>query len=569
MRWTRLLQATAAALAVAVGAESGRLAFGDDWYAFGDTSTWSAVLGLTAGAALLVAGIAQLRSASDRTQGALLVGAGLGWLVTAWDSPAAAAWIFLAGRILGSGWPVVVAHAVLRSYGPLGPGTRAAVIGAYAATFGPGLAAALVFNPAASGCVDCPVSPVLLADRPSIAGGLDRAATLAGPIWAVVLVAFLLRRLIGATSARRRVTLPMTTVGLLLLATVTAGHVRSIARGLPETDDVIWWTAASGLLVLLALCTGWPAVSLALTRHRLAELVVQSSAVPVVGGLALQLGRALNDPSARLLYQHAGATGDELIDATGVPTRPSAELTPLTRGSDTVAFLDHTTSLDDHESAVIAQVVRLSLDHERLSAERAAQLRELRASRARIVAAADRERRQLERDLHDGAQQRMVSLALALQLAELTAGAAAGSKTQVHLAEARTEITDALSELRTIARGLYPRELADEGLESALETFAETDPTPVSVDCDVPDRLPQAVESAAYFTVAHFLATRGYLPIEGRAIRAWRERAFLQLELAGSTRADLTRAEDRVGALGGVLERSADGSIRIALPCAS
>ncbi len=163
------------------------------------------------------------------------------------------------------------------------------------------------------------------------------------------------------------------------------------------------------------------------------------------------------------------------------PAQPRAHLTALTRGATTVAYLDHHTQLLEHDTAVIAQVARLSLDNERLHAERAAQLQELRASRVRIVAAADRERQRLERDLHDGAQQRLVSLALGIRLEDMTRHSTGPDQAAI-LADAEAEVTAALAELRTIARGLYPRELSEEGLDAALETFAETDPTPVELD---------------------------------------------------------------------------------------
>jgi signal transduction histidine kinase len=361
----------------------------------------------------------------------------------------------------------------------------------------------------------------------------------------------------------------MTTIGVLVLIVVAAGYIRATVRGLHETDDAALWATQSCLLLLLALATGWPTLSLALTRQRVARLVVQASAVPPIGGLGQVIGEALHDPTTRLLYRRQGEIDEYLIDADGNPARPSAQLTPLIRGADTVAYLDHSEPILDHEGAVIAQVARLSLDHERLHAERTAQLRELRASRVRIVAAADRERQRLERDLHDGAQQRLVSLALGLQLAKLAPAAAESPRPSSLLADAATEVAAALTGLRAIARGLYPRELADEGLESALETFAESDPTPVELDCDLPDRLPQAVEAAAYFTVAHLLATPSYESAAGRAIRAWQEANQLHIELAGSRRTnDLTMAEDRVGALGGTVQRGA-GLIRIVLPCES
>ena len=566
----RLVQIVTALIGTIVGIESARLAFSTSWYAFGNNSTWSAVLGLAAGAALVLAGTIELGSPANRTSGALLAAAGLAWLITAWDNPAAPTWIFVAARILDTVWPVLLAHALLRRYGGLGRAERVLLTTVYVCTVGIDLAISLVSDPATSGCADCPANPLLLADVPGIAAGLDRTATLTGPVWAILLAGALATRLFRSTSARRRIEFPMTTIGVLLLMLVAAGYVRATVRRLPETDDAALWAAESGLLLLLALATGWPVLSLALTRQRVAELVVQASAVPPIGGLGGVLGEARHDPTTRLLYPRQSENDEYLIDADGNPGQPSAQLTPLIRGTDTVAYLDHGEPLLDDDGAVIAQVARLSLDHERLHAERAAQLRELRASRVRIVAAADRERRRLERDLHDGGQQRLVSLALGMQLAELGPTSTDGSRTGTLLTEARTEVDAALAELRAIARGLYPRELANEGLESALETFAESDPTPVELDCDLPDRLPQAVEAAAYFTVAHLLATPSYEPAAGRAIRAWQEGNQLHIELAGSRHMDdLMVAVDRVGALGGTVEHIGAGSIRIVLPCES
>jgi signal transduction histidine kinase len=570
VRRIRLIQVLAALAGTVAGIESARLAFSTSWYAFGDTSTWSAVLGLTAGAALVLAGTIELGSPANRKSGTLLATAGTAWLITAWDNPAAPTWIFVTGRILDTVWPVLMAHALLTRYGALARAERAVMAIAYACTICLHLAVSLISDPVTSGCADCPTNPLLIADVSGMAAGLKRTATLTGSVWALLLASALATRLFRSTSARRRIELPTTTTGVLLLIVVAAGYVRATVRGLPETDDAALWAAESGLLLLLAIATGWPALSLALTRQRVAELVVQASTVPPIGGLGQVLGDALHDPTARLLYRRPGENEEYLIDADGNPVQPSGQLTPLIRGADTVAYLDHGEPILDHDSAVIAQVAQLSLDHERLHAERTAQLRELRASRVRIVAAADRERRRLERDLHDGGQQRLVSLALGLRLAELAPPAAESSRPISLLADATTEVATALTELRSIARGLYPRELADEGLESALETFAESDPTPVELDCDLPDRLPQAVEAAAYFTVAHLLATPSYEPAAGRAIRAWQMRNELHIEVAGSRRTDdLTMAEDRVGALGGTVQRIGAGLIRIVLPCES
>src|SRR5215207_7284174 len=131
--------------------------------------------------------------------------------------------------------------------------------------------------------------------------------------------------------------------------------------------------------------------------------------------------------------------------------------------------------------------------------------RELRASRARIVAAGDQERRRLERDLHDGAQQRLLALGLALQLAraELPEGTASADEL---LADAEQELQEALHELRELARGIHPAILTDGGLAPALRTLAERAPIPVSVRA-TDRRLPPAVETASYFIVSEALAT--------------------------------------------------------------
>jgi hypothetical protein len=302
----RLIQVLAALAGTIVWIESARLAFSTSWYAFGDTSTWSAVVGLTAGAALVLAGTIDLGSPANRKSGSLLVAAGTAWLITAWDNPAAPTWVFVAGRILDTVWPVLMAHALLTRYGALGRAERAVLVIAYACTICLHLAVSLVSDPVTSGCADCPANPLLIADVSGMAAGLERTATLTGPVWAMLLAGALATCLFRSTSARRRIELPITTIGVLLLLVVAAGYVRVTVRGLPETDDAALWAAESGLLLLLALATGWPALSLALTRQRVAEFVVQASAVPPIGGLGQVLGDALHDPTARLLYRRPG-----------------------------------------------------------------------------------------------------------------------------------------------------------------------------------------------------------------------------------------------------------------------
>jgi PAS domain S-box-containing protein len=140
----------------------------------------------------------------------------------------------------------------------------------------------------------------------------------------------------------------------------------------------------------------------------------------------------------------------------------------------------------------------------RLNAELNARLEELAASRARIVTAGDVARRRLERNLHDGAQQRLVTLSLSLRVArtKLDSDPAAA---RAALAEATDELAFALDELRELARGLHPAILSERGLRAAVETLAGRVPVPVEI-VDIPDeRLPEQVEAAAYYLIAEAL----------------------------------------------------------------
>jgi signal transduction histidine kinase len=137
--------------------------------------------------------------------------------------------------------------------------------------------------------------------------------------------------------------------------------------------------------------------------------------------------------------------------------------------------------------------------------ERKQQQEELEASRQRIVAAGDAARRKLERNLHDGAQQRLVSLSLSLRLAQNQV-AKSPARAEELLEASREELMQALEELRELARGIHPAVLTDRGLEAALEALAGRAALPVEIDC-IPDvQLPPPVEAAAYYVVSEALA---------------------------------------------------------------
>jgi signal transduction histidine kinase len=197
-----------------------------------------------------------------------------------------------------------------------------------------------------------------------------------------------------------------------------------------------------------------------------------------------------------------------------------------------------------------------------LQAEARAQLEDLRSSRARIIEAGDAERRRLERDLHDGAQQRLVGLSLALRLLRSQLGA--DHELVARLDEVEAELRRAVAELRELAHGIHPAVLSDEGLAAAVEALAED--APIRIAALPQQRFPVAVETAAYLVVAE-AAKAG-----AARVSAERQDAALVVDVEAEAEPEgLVDLEDRVGALDGRLdvERAGDGGVRIRaeIPC--
>ena len=260
----------------------------------------------------------------------------------------------------------------------------------------------------------------------------------------------------------------------------------------------------------------------------------------------------------------ASPSGTGFVDTAGQPTvlpetDESRMITRLVRDGELLGVMVHDPTIEAEDPGLVeavGSVARLALENERLAAHVRAQLEEVRASRMRIVEAADAERRRVERDLHDGAQQRLVALAMRLQLAkETTIGASA------LLDEATAELQTAIGEVRGLARGLHPTILTEAGLGAAVEAIAERAPLPVIVD--VPERRYKTrVEATAYFVVAEALTNvaRYASATEARVtVRDEGERLVLLVADDGCGGADpalgsgLRGLSDRLEALGGRL----------------
>lgn len=287
------------------------------------------------------------------------------------------------------------------------------------------------------------------------------------------------------------------------------------------------------------------------------------------------LRRALADPDLDIVYPRVGAGGwiDALGVATVTPTSAGRAFSPITREGKPVAALIHDAALlDDPERLRAAtDAASLAIDNARLNAQLHAQLAEVSESRARIVDAGDRELRRVERNLHDGAQQRLVGLALILRLAAREAGD--NLVMSELIADATRELDDAVAELRELARGIHPAILDDAGLGAALEVLAERPGVPIELEVDVPERLAQTIEVGAYYLVAEALTNVNKHANASRAtVRAVISDGALHVAVTdnGVGGADavpgsgLEGLADRVTALGGRLvidSRVGDGTI--------
>jgi signal transduction histidine kinase len=310
-----------------------------------------------------------------------------------------------------------------------------------------------------------------------------------------------------ASPALRRALWPIIVAAPLQLAIILAWHlVDADASGLANLRSTLEQPVVglAGLVFPVGFLLSLLRTRLA--RGSIAELAVELGRGVPLGTLRETLARALRDPTLLLAYPAASGAG--FVDPDGqsieIPGGPGAErgLARLERDGETLAVLAYDPALDQEDPGrigAVASMARMALENERLAAQVRAQLDEVRASRARIVEAGNAERRRIERDLHDGAQQRLV--ALAIRLDQARQGSADASAL---IDDATAELLLAVREVRDLARGLHPTILSEAGLAAALEALAERTPFPVTVT--VPDaRFPPEVEAAAYYVVAEGL----------------------------------------------------------------
>ena len=526
---------------------------------------------LCAVALLASVGVVHRLARPSNLFGWLLILVGSLLLATEWDIPGAvaagflSAAVFSAGLLLTTAVPIAAMWAVLAfPSGRVDGRMQRSLLAGGAIVFvgGLGLLPALFFDPQVQGCSDCPTNLLLVQHDPAMVASSSRFAIVTALAWIAIAVVVILVGLALMSPASRRVRAAVWTMGLLYLAVVAAQLVLSIGRGFvggQTTVRGLWW-AQLACLAALALAAVLSLLRSRTMRRRVAGLVVDLNRGAAAGGMREALSSWLQDPSLQVAYPVDGAYRDVELAEVDVRTRPGRVTTRLAHDNEEVAVLVHRPGLLDNPDAVreVVTAARLGLENERLRAEGLVQVRTLAESRVRIIEAGDRERRRLERDLHDGAQQRLVGLLLGLRLLRSTI---AGGQSEVErtVDEAEAEVQAAVHDLRELAAGLFPSVLATEGLAGACEALSETVPLRM---VEAPDgRLPGAVETTAYLVIAT-AAARGPTTVraacDGGSFRVWADVANANLDCAG--------LEDRVAAMGGrIAVRRVDGGSRVDL----
>ena len=368
----------------------------------------------------------------------------------------------------------------------------------------------------------------------------------------------------SASPPRRRALLP--SLGGSLSGVLYATFLTAVLVG--SSVPALAWVLNTALLTVPAALL-WGLLRSRLARGELADLfreLATQRGVQLEAGLAKTLG----DPGLVLAYRVPGEVS--YIDGGGRPvTLPTPggdrAAAPIERDGRELGMLVHDASLDDDPELVeaVAATAAIALDDARLQAESEDQLAELRASRERIVAASDAERRRLERNLHDGAQQRLVSVALQLRMIQSRIREDPALAEQL-VTSATDELSQSLEELRELARGIHPAVL-NHGLEAALKSLASRASVATTISFELRERLPEPVELAAYFVTCEALANVAkYAQATRTTVRVSRRDGRVVVEIADD---GIGGADESAGSgLQGLADRVAalDGTLRILSP---
>jgi signal transduction histidine kinase len=384
---------------------------------------------------------------------------------------------------------------------------RLLVCTAYILAVGGYLLGRLFDDPRLRGCIGCSRNPLLVYGNNSLNSIANDSSNALAVVVALAILTSLVLRHRAAGPPGRRALAPISWVAPAAIAVAVLGFVRD--SGVP-VGGVLNQIEDNGAIVDAAIPIAFLAGLLRMRLHRagMTDLVVALSNQPSPDRIRAALASTLGDPSLQVAlwlpdqrrYVDLGGAPVEL------PQGGDRAVSVIEHEEEPLAALVYDPSLLEDPSFVeaAAATARLALENARLQADLRARLADVHASRVRILAAGDQERRRLERNLHDGAQQRLLATRLALQL--VRGRAPPDPDTEALLDDADAEVQGALDDIRALARGLHPAVLSDEGLEAALAALARRAPIPVEITAIPERRLPLDIETAAYFLAAEALA---------------------------------------------------------------
>jgi signal transduction histidine kinase len=532
-----------------------------------DRALWI-VLDLVIGGGFTAVGLFAWYRRPDNRVGALMVATGFAWYAVV-AGKAEPPLVWTVGQLFSNLFVATAIHLLLAfPSGHLQTTLDRVLVGiGYVATTVLWLPFVLFTDPVEFGCTDCPENLLLIdADVAFVDAWLDGLSVI-GVMLALGVIARLVQRRHQASAPLRRAITPVFVAGAALMVALAALLIAGLLEPFGDnvTMDLFYACAFAFGLVPYVFLAG-------LVRGRwirgrgLGTLVRRLGQAPTAGGLRDELARALGDPSVELAYWLPDS--GQYVDATGRALRLPASgedrsVTEVERDGRRIAAIIHDPALIDEAEQVSAAgaAAALALENERLEAELRAKVDELSASRERIVESGYAARRRLERDLHDGAQQRLVSLALSLRM--LRRRVEHDPDTLEDLDGARGELDHALAELRELARGIHPSVLTARGLNAALDGLAQRAPLPVEFQGTPADRLPDRVESAAYFVVAEALTNVAkYSRATHASVNVRRQDGQVVVEVTDdgvggadpSTGSGLRGLLDRVAAVGGRFE---------------
>jgi signal transduction histidine kinase len=507
-RWTDQKRIVVGALGVAYALAALAVARVPEASSYAARSGAAGALVVVAGLSLIVGGLVVTSVEPTRRLGDLAVLAGLAWLGPVWEGWLAGPPVVRSLGMLVSVFTFALLANLILAYPTGGVRSRPErlfVNAMYAEALLVAIGLALFRDPFFDlACwANCTDNIFLVWSVPGLARAIVLADRLFTVAVATALVVSVVWRLVHGSGSAARALVPIVAPTVMLAGAIW-GRAVALERTPVEdpSDPVFFATFVLGCVgvIVLALAVVWAAARSRLHHRSVARIVTDLREVPAPGSVEAALARAVGDPELRIAYWLPAL--ERFVDASGAPLAepvesPGRSVTTLARGDRRVAVVSHLTTLPDLERE-LGSALRLGLENERLQAEAFAHLAELRASRARIVATGDAERRRFERDLHDGAQQRLLALSYDVRLALTAAEEEGDSKAASLLREALDRSHEALGELRELAHGIYPAILAEAGLGPALETLADAASIPVEVGASAAGRCSPAAEAAAY-----------------------------------------------------------------------